>query len=467
MLPTFNPIPDNSMARLRHNEIEGTPSPALVLIIRLLLLVALVISAYLASLSLRGGLPVGCGPQSDCDKVLTSRWAYWLGVPVSVFAVVVDLLAFLSTLMLKPKAPAVGQRRAWDILLPCALLLIGAGIWFVSVQVFALQAICPYCMVTHACGAVAGVLLLIAAPIRQMPDRLWDLDLQVFITTRRFQKMVFLALFGVTLLVLGQVWFEPETGRVVSLGGSTNLTPLPAASTQTLAQSTPVVAPASNSFPAQPKSESIPAPMPMPTPASRLHPIYNGQIQVNLSEVPLIGSPTNSHVIVGLFDYTCHHCREMHPRLLEAQQAFADSLVIASLPMPLDPGCNPTMTRHFPAHTNACDYARLGLAVWRADRTKHREFDDWLFRPDHPPPLPEARQFAAHLVGAAAFDNAIQDPWVEQQLRQDVAIYELAYRAQQGSMPQLILSTNVAVGTFLPDQLFKLLENNLGLKKTP
>jgi len=449
-------------SRRRHTEIEGTTNPRLVLVIRLLLLVALVISVYLASLSLAGGgLPIGCGPASDCDRVLGSKWAYWLGIPVSVLAVVVDLLALTSTLMLKPKSPAVGQRRAWDVLLLCALLLIGGAIWFVSAQVFAVQAICAYCMIAHGCGALAGILLLIVAPIRQMPDRLWDLDLQVFITTRRLVRIVFLALIGMTALVLGQIWHEPKTGLVTSIAPGTNPTPRADTGTQALTLTTTLVTAATSPAVAAPPTE-----MPVAPPSPRMLGVYGGQVQLNLNEAPLIGSPANPHLLVSLFDYTCHHCREMHPRLVEAQRVLADQLAIVSLPSPLDPGCNPTVSRHYPAHTNACDYARLGLTVWRADRAKHAEFDDWLFRPDRPPPLSEARLFAVQLVGSAAFDKASQDPWVEQQLRQGVSLYEIAYRARQGSMPQLILGTNVAVGTFTPEQLFKLIEDNLGLKKT-
>lgn len=195
-----------------------------------------------------------------------------------------------------------------------------------------------------------------------------------------------------------------------------------------------------------------------------MFPMYGGRFQVNLHEVPVIGSSTNAQVVVSLFDYTCHHCRAMHPTLVEAQRMFSNSLVIVSLPMPLDPGCNPTMRRPNPNHTNACEYARLGLAVWRADRSKHHDFDEYLMTGEKPPPIELARQHAAQLVGTMALDRAQQDPWVEQQLAMTVAMYEMAYKAGQGSMPQLIVGQNVAVGTYLKDDLIKLLVDNLGLK---
>ena len=194
-----------------------------------------------------------------------------------------------------------------------------------------------------------------------------------------------------------------------------------------------------------------------------MFPIYGGSFQLDLHDVPVIGVPTNEHVVVSLFDYTCHHCRLMHPLLVEAQQMFSNNLVVVSLPMPLDPTCNQTMQRHHPLHTNACEYAKLGLVVWRADRTKHHEFDDWLMAGEKPPSLAEAQQHAAQLVGAPAFARATQEPWAEQQLKINVAIYETAYRSGQGSMPQLIVGQNVALGTYLKPDLIKLLVDNLGL----
>jgi protein-disulfide isomerase len=196
-----------------------------------------------------------------------------------------------------------------------------------------------------------------------------------------------------------------------------------------------------------------------------MFPIYGGRFQLNVYDVPTMASPTNAQVAVSLFDYTCHHCRSMHPLLLEAQRQFSNSLVIVSLPMPLDPTCNPTLQRHYPPHTNACEYAKVGLAVWRANRARHHEFDQWLLAGEKPLPLPEAKQHAAQLVGAEAFDRAMRDPWVEEQLKINVAIYEVAYRAGQGSMPQLIVGQSVVVGSYLQTDLIKALTDNLSLPK--
>jgi hypothetical protein len=90
-----------------------------------------------------------------------------------------------------------------------------------------------------------------------------------------------------------------------------------------------------------------------------------------------------------------------------------------------------------------------------------------MFASEKPPPAAQAYDYAKQLVGEGALTRASQDPWIEQQLKLDVLIYELAYRFGQGSMPQLIVGSNVAVGTFPQSELLQLLEKNLGLKKAP
>jgi uncharacterized membrane protein len=425
--------------------------------IRLFVLAAMAISAYLAWLSLTGGVAVGCGPESGCDKVLHSRWAYWFGLPVSLFAVGTYSLMLGASFRLTQNTPPVVQRKAWAWLVTCALMVVGAVVWFVGLQVFDVKALCPYCMVAHACGLTASVLLLRGAPMRRAPAKPWDSEKQVYVTPRVVRKVALMVAVALAVLVTGQALQKRRTFVVTSIPNVTNAATIAPVVTHT----PPVTNP--------PPSPSPPVPAPKIGTASasrRMFAIYGGRFEIDLLQVPVIGAPTNEQVAVSLFDYTCHHCRAMHAVLVEGQRTFSNRLVIASLPMPLDPDCNRTMTRPHPMHTNACAYARLGLAVWRADRAKHREFDEWLMTGEKPPPLADARQRAAELVGAASLENAIRDPWVEEQLKLDVNIYALAYENRQGSMPQLIVGTRVAVGTYLLPDLLKLLAENLSLPAT-
>jgi protein-disulfide isomerase len=334
------------------------------------------------------------------------------------------------------------------------VLLIGVAVWFTALQVFVIKSLCPFCLAIHLCGVLAAslVFLIQRAAIRGTNGLRSSSGAKTLSVTA--------ALTSLGLLMAGQVVHTPRTGMVKSIPGTGAATPVLA--TQAVVQPAPAAAltPAS-------ESPSIPQPQVQSAAAlpSRLFPIYSGRFMLDLEAVPVLGAPTNAQVIVSLFDYTCHHCRLMHPLLVEAQRTFSNELVIASLPMPLDPQCNQTVKVTTPDHSNACEYARLGLAVWRADRSKHREFDDWMFAAERPPSAAEARDYATQLVGASRLAVAREAPWVEQQLKLDVLLYELAYRFGQGSMPQLIVGSNVAVGTFPRGELLQLLEKNLGLKK--
>ena len=434
--------------------------------IRLFTFAAMAISAYLAYISMTGDRVVGCGPDSGCDQVLKSRWAYWLNVPVSFFALIIYSLILGGSFRFSLKREPKVQRMTWAWLAGCAIVVIGSAAWFVGIQAIVLKSFCPFCMTAHACGTIAAILILANAPIRSTDAKPWELEKLVFIAPRVFRRVVVVALVALAILVTGQVKFEHRSLVVKPIGITTNTQP---------AISSNAVAPASagaavTNVPAPATvATTPPAPTPAPAPvaAKRRISIYSGRFELDAFESPIIGTPTNQHVLVSLFDYTCHHCRSMHPLLLEAQAMFSNQLAIISLPMPLDPECNATMQRAHPSHTNACAYAKLGLAVWRADRTKHHAFDDWMMEGSKPPPLVDAQLKAAQLVGAEALAKALQDPWVENQLKLDVAIYEVAYRAQRGQMPQLIVGQNVALGTYTKPELIKLLTDNLGLQPVP
>ncbi len=407
---------------------EGTLSPGWVFASRLLILAALLVDGYLVWVSLHGGAVAGCGPDSDCDKVLHSRWSSWFGIPVSAIAVPVYAAVFLATFRLVTKVPPLEHRKAWRILFPGAVLIAGAGLWFVLLQVFVIKSLCPYCLLAHACAFAAALILLIGAPIHSAPEKPWQQEKQVFVPPPLARKLFAAALAALALLVSGQTLYQAKTYAV-------------------------------NRVPANPTNGPQSA-------AQRLFAIYDGQFQFNLDEVPLLGPPDAPHVMVSLFDYTCFLCRATHVFLKEVHYTFSNQLAIVSLPMPMDSACNSAVRQTPRPHVNACEYAKLGLAVWRANRAAMTGFDEWMFAPPRPPPLSEARRFAAELVGTNELARALQDNWVNEQLQQDVALYATNYlHLGNPNMPQLIMGTNLTGGKLNEvDDLYRLLENNLGLK---
>ena len=146
----------------------------------------------------------------------------------------------------------------------------------------------------------------------------------------------------------------------------------------------------------------------------------------------------------------------MHWLLMDAWKPFSNQLAIVSLPMPLCRDCNPLMPSTLPIHSNACEYARAGLAVWRADRKKLHEFDDWVYKHYFAPPLTQAWAYASQLVGSNNFARALNDPWIEQQLQRGIAIYATnLFTLNAGDMPQLMIGTNVYFGTISDSNRFR------------
>jgi uncharacterized membrane protein len=388
---------------------DGLMDPRWLFAIRFLIAAAIGLAGYLLWVSLSGGAVAGCGPESNCDKVLHSRWARWLGLPVSAIALLIYLAIFAGTFWLRRTVAPAQQRAAWRGLIPGAVTVIGAALWFGIVQAFILKSFCPFCMTAHGCGLVASGIILWRAPFRNAPEKPWQQAKQVFVPPPVGRKLALIALAGVALLVAGQFVRLPRREYVVTM--------------------------------------------------------FDGKIQMNLREVPLLGAPDAPYSMVSLFDYTCHHCRIMHGHLLEAHRKYSNQLAIVSLPMPLCEKCNHTLKRTPKVHAEACEYARIGLAVWRANRKVQSQFDDWVFGPASPPPLSEVRAYASQLAGPVALEAALKDPWIEQQIERDVSIYETNSLRGVANMPQLIIGTNVASGTFgQAEELYRLLSDKLGLK---
>ena len=408
---------------------DGLSKPLLPLI-RVLLLAALVIDTYLAWISLTEGSVAGCGPDSNCHTVLTSRWASWFGIPVSAAGLVIYACLLGGTFLTNPRSPADQRRRTWQILIFCAATTLGAGLWFICVQAFILRTFCPYCMTAHGCAMIAAGLILSQAPIRPPPEKPKQRAKQAYVPPSLVLRLCLAAAASLGLLVLGQILHRPTTYA-----------------------STPITAGVTTNAAA---------------PAVRTFQIFDGQFQFNLQDVPVIGRVDAPHLIVSLFDYTCHHCREVHGPLMEAQRRFSNELAIISLPMPLDGKCNPIVKRTQAAHTNACALARIGLSVWRAKRSASLAFDEWAFASPMPPQPEAAEARARQLVGTNAFDQAVTNLWIGERIRQDADLYKAVYqRFHKGMMPQVIVGTNLLSGVFSQDQLLRVLSEQFGLSAKP
>ena len=414
--------------------------------IRFLSGTALAISSYLAWTSLRNEPMPGCGPESGCAEVLTSRWGYWFGLPVSLGALPIYGLVLGATFALTRAQGLAARRRAWLILASAAVAISGTALWFVVVQGLVLHRFCPYCMAAHVCGLLVAGLVVSRLPgvlggHRPAPD----LDPRLNPAAAGGALLGGLAAVG--LLVAGQFLHQPKTFQV-----SARKLPTPGVSAALASATNPPVSALA------PGSAPTPLARPSVPPLRELE-LHGGVFRLDLQTVPLLGRADAPDRIISLFDYTCSHCRELHGPLMKAYRARSNSLAIISLPVPLDPMCNALVKRPLRDQTNACTYARLGLGVWRADRSKLEAFDDWIFSTPRPPSTNEAWTRAESLVGASALSEALRDPWIEDLLRMNIRLYHTNYLAyKQGRLPQLIIGTNLVVGLpHSPEEIYRLL----------
>jgi uncharacterized membrane protein len=470
---------------------------------RFLLVLAMGLSGYLLYVSLRGGAVAGCGPDSGCDQVLKSRWAYWFGLPVSAPALLAYASLLAATQWLRKSAPA-RQRQVWRVMVALAVMIMGAAAWFIFLMIFIIKGLCPFCLVAHTGGIIIALLILRNAPIRPVPELPWQKEKQVYVPPGLALKFGLAGLAGIAVLVTGQVLHKKQMYVVKVLpninkqpGLATNFlltttnqpfltvttaAPLMAKTSSlpisnrpptatNLLSPPPIVAAAPSNPPPPPRPPLL---LPSNLTATAVPPLANsgmgrvitthgGLFQYDMGELPLIGSTNAPQVIVSLFDYTCHHCQIMHGQLLEVHKALSNQLAIVSLPVPLDAECNHMINRTHRTASNACNYARLGLAVWRADRLRFPQFDDWMFSRPLPPTIMEANTYAANLVGADKLVQALADKWIAERLQKNVTIYHTNFvLLQTGQMPQLIIGQRVSVGHLnsAPD-LLKMLQEYL------
>ena len=329
--------------------------------------IALVVSVYLTveALSKRGA-PIGCGPGSPCDQVLTSRWSTIAGVPVSLPACIVYGLILISVIFQETGGSAGAVRRARLFLVALPVVAGGAALWFMYLQFFIIHAICPYCTGSHICGLVIALVVLWRAPLAAVAPAAGGL--------------VLVAAFAGAQMAIEPA-SPPVQRGVVSSGSDTG------------------------------------------TGSNRLVELLDGKLKFKPHEVPLIGSPDAQHVLVLVFDPICPHCRESHRLLGRVLEYYPDEIAVAMFPAPLDGDCNPHVERTSPRFADSCETAQVAVAVFRADPTRYRDIDRWLFLSRESPSLAAVRVRARQLVGVEALESALADPWVSAHVKRGVQAF--------------------------------------------
>ncbi len=386
-------------------------------LIALLCLIAAGMSLWLSVEKWSGRIDslAGCGAGSGCANVLGSKWSVVFGhVPVSAFSFLLYVLIFLSLgLNLGARAEAARWFRSL-----AAWMCLWAAVWFTGLQVWVIGALCPYCMTMHGVGVLLGLTILVGEREKRGAQK-------------RGLAMILAVFCVIGLSVVQYFGPEPPTHRVDTVdhlvgdaGGADDIHFMGEGSVVTF---------------------------------------LNGRKSYRVGVLPHLGAVDAKYVVVEYFDYTCEACREMHIYLEEAVARHPGELAVVVLPIPLNRSCNPNLAEGMKDHENACELARLGLKVWRADPSKFPEFHRNLFELQGLP-IEAAESMAYGLVGEDKM-SAGDDDWVDAILAQNVRDYQLLSR-KSPVMPKLLLTGSVVVQGVMKDgqTLESLLKEHLGLK---
>lgn len=185
----------------------------------------------------------------------------------------------------------------------------------------------------------------------------------------------------------------------------------------------------------------------VPPPVSRAGESQNSLPVFDPHAVPLVGSADAPNVVTLLFDYQCPHCQQLHFLLEEAIRRYGGKLAFVLCPTPLNTNCNPFIPRNVDEFKDSCELAKVGLAVWRANREAFSDFNRWMFTFEsgdrwQPRSLEAARAKAVALLGPAKFDAALAEPWIERYLQTSLRIYG---QTGGGALPKLVFASHWVV----------------------
>ena len=135
--------------------------------------VCLLLAGWMVFHAISGGPMAGCGTGSACESVMSSPWAYILGlIPVSLPAAVVYLLMILCIAFLGTDASL--DRFLWPLILFLSGCIIGAALWFCWLQLGVLHAFCKYCTALHLLGCSVTCIILFCHPERSEGSPRWS-----------------------------------------------------------------------------------------------------------------------------------------------------------------------------------------------------------------------------------------------------------------------------------------------------
>lgn len=425
-------LPSQQSAHLFDSEYSSSDGPdrnqKLTWVVVALAVVGLLISGYLTWTTWSSEGVAGCstGGAVDCEQVLKSHWSKWLGIPVSLLGLATYVGILVSSLMLTRDRQGI----AATALLAFALLAAGSATWFIGLQVFQLGSFCLYCMAVHLCslticGLTVAMLQMGGSPsgnehmgamfgVNAPAENYYEPEASMSQVRPLIASGV--AAVGITILMMGQFFVRPAGLKYETVEKPVAETDVSASVEQTSATDAPtlqdsdsiVLDDQSSELPVnddssatdpaltdeQPEEETSSKPI-----EQRLISFGNLAEPIDVANAPILGSPDAEHVLLEMLDYTCPHCRRLHPHVEASLERYGNQVAFVVFHVPLSKKCNPYIKRDHWSHKHACDYAQLALSVFRLDRSKFAEFHHFVMDSKRPPIVAEARRIAMNLVG--------------------------------------------------------------------
>ncbi len=450
----------------------------LTLLISVLAAIALGVSAYLTWVTWQSGTVAGCTAESllDCDDVLASKWSKWLGLPVSLLGG----LTYLAILGLCWPAAQRSDGLAMPGLFALAMLAAGSAAWFVGLQAIELQHFCLYCLTVHCCGFIVGVLSLLlfidrsgSTEIDQMrsllgvatvdtveetPEELPSLNVSHLLGSLSIAAVGLAALMGGQMLVEPSEAMPMEEVEFQILAVETSDDRLPG-DEQT--EDAPMAVATDRTSTDVDSSESLAADDSLSSFRPRRVIFQALPKAVDVHAMPVVGSREAEHMLVEMMDYTCVHCRKLHPHIRAMLERYGDQVGVVIHHVPLGKKCNPYVHKDPLGKKHACDYSQLAIGVWKLAPEKFPEFHNWLLESEKPPSVVKARKRAMRLVG----NEILLDKSAKTETIKLLATQAESLKQLKTGLPVLLLQNGALRG--VPEEsakLFEYLEAKLGVE---
>ena len=128
-----------------------------------LAVVGLVLAGYLTGTTWSGEKAAFCEAGADCDIVLQSRWSTLLGLPTSLWGLLVYAVLAGAAFIKR-------RSRRWKVLVTVSLFGVAYSVYLTAISVFRLEAACPYCLTSL--GLLAAILAVTLFQVPQISRRL-------------------------------------------------------------------------------------------------------------------------------------------------------------------------------------------------------------------------------------------------------------------------------------------------------